>query len=383
MGDLRDPAYFEVRDAADRPAPGAFVVARELGELGKFHGTVTYCIRAAARPASATGATRVDLPAATLEALALSDRRLEVLAYRPGHCVARAKDVQSATLRLRPAPNRPDERLPYLEELAVSIVCRREGWSPGSTAVVEKLIAAIEGEVKPLVHGPWERQVADRIKVYLKIAKSFPSLEDLVQPSPLAEPRPLSPRDFIIVPATYASSYDERKKLWVAAPPRPPEQIISLSPPSGSRPGQAVAVMGVIDPIPGASGGGGGVLDRAPPTIRCRFGAPSKCNVDQRDDEGETALGNAVKYFRVEEVRILIEAGADPSVPTTPGGLPAAELVAQRMKRTSAGAWDAEQGRQILALLASSPKARMTKGDEGVAPCEPLNVLSPLRLRGP
>ena len=372
---------FEVRDAADRPAQGAFVVARELGEMGKFHGTVTYCIRAAARPVTG-GVTKLDLPAATIEALALRDRRLEVLAYRPGHCVARAKDVQSGVLRLRPAPNRADERLPYLEELAVGLVCRRGGWGPGSTAVVERMIAAIEAEVKPLVHGPWERNIADRIRTYLKLAKGFPSLEDLAGPEPLAEPKPLSPRDFIIVPATYVTRYDDRAGMWLAAPPRVGEQVVILSAPSGNRPGQAAAVSGSIDPIPGAvsSGGGGSVLDRAAPTIRCRFGEPSKCNLDQRDESGETALGTAANYFRVEEVRVLLEGGADPSVPAAPGGLRPADLVQQRMKNFTPDSWTFREGQQILALLAASPKARLVPKDEA-ASCEPLNVLAPIRLR--
>ncbi|HUP97655.1 MAG TPA: hypothetical protein VM073_06935 [Usitatibacter sp.] len=372
--------HLDVRDAADRPSPGAFVVARELGELGKLHGTVTYCIRAAAKTTSTT-VTKLDLPGATLEAVMLRDRRLEVLAYRPGHCVARAKDVESATLRLRPAPNRADERLPYLEELAVSLVCRRGGWSSGSTAVVEKLIAAIDAEVKPLVHGPWERQIADRIRVYLKIAKGFPSIEDMAQPASLAEPKPLSPRDFIIVPSTYASQYDNRKGLWIAAPPRPREEVVILAAPSGNRPGQAAAVQGGGSPFPIMSSGGGSAADRAPPTIRCRFGEPSQCNLDQRDESGETALGTAVKYFRVDEARVLLQGGASPGVPVTPGGPTPAELVQERMKNYSPGSWDVQQGQQILGLLAASPKARPAGAPAEAAPCEPLNVLSPIRLR--
>lgn len=372
---------YEVRDAEDRPAKGAFIVARELGELGKFHGTVTYCIRAAAKASSPTGVTKVDLPAATIEALALRDHRLEVLAYRPGHCVARVKGAESAILRLRRAPNRAEERLPYLEEVAVSLVCRRGGWGAGSPAVLEKMIAAIEAEVKPLLHGPWERQIADRIHTYLKVAKTFPSLEDMAADEPLAEARTPPPRDFIIVPGTWATKYDERKSLWIAASPRPREQVISLSPPSGNRPGLAVGVVGAIDPIPGAVGGGGGgsAADRAPPAIRCRFGEPSKCNLDQRDESGETALGAAVKYFRVEEVKVLLDGGADPSVAVTPGGPRPAELVRQRMKNYSPGSWEVEQGQRILALLAAHPKAHPPKDE--AAPCEPLNVLSPMRLR--
>jgi hypothetical protein len=378
---------YEVRDAEDRPAKGAFVVARELGELGKFHGTVTYCIRAAAKGSSPTGLTKLDLPAATIEALALRDHRLEVLAYRPGHCVARVKGAESAILRLRPAPNRAEERLPYLEEVAVSLVCRRGGWGAGSPAALEKMIAAIEAEVKPLLHGPWERRIADRIHTYLKVAKTFPSLEDLAADEPLTEPKTPPPRDFIIVPGTWASKYDERKSLWIAAPPRPREQVISLSPPSGNRPGNAVGVVGAIGPIPGAvgRGGGGSAAARAPPAIRCRVAEPSKCNLDQRDETGETALGAAVKYFRVEEVKMLLEAGADPSVAVTPGGPRPAELVQQRMKNYSPGSWDVQQGQQILALLAASPKARRARDGVAapgeVASCEPLNVLSPLRLR--
>ena len=376
---------FEVRDAEDRPAKGAFVVARELGELGKFHGTVTYCIRAAAKASSPTGLTKLDLPAATIESLALTDHRLEVLAYRPGHCVARVKGAESAILRLRRAPNRAEERLPYLEEVAVSLVCRRGGWGTGSPAVLEKMIAAIEAEVKPHLHGPWERRIAQRIHTYLKAAKTFPSLEDLAQPAALAEPKTPSPRDFIIVPATHRTLFDERAQLWIAAPPRPREQVVVLSPPSGNRPGQAAGVVGAIGAIPGAVGGGGSAADRAPPTIRCRFGEPSKCNLDQRDESGETALGAAVKYFRAEEVRILLDGGADPSVAVTPGGPRPAELVRQRMKNYSPASWDVQQGEQILAMLASSPKARPTRdgvaAPDEVASCEPLNVLSPLRLR--
>jgi hypothetical protein len=233
----------------------------------------------------------------------------------------------------------------------------------------------------PLVQGPWERQIAERTRTYLKMAKGFPSLEDLQRPSELAEPKSLTPRDFIIVPATWMSNYDGRNRLWVAAPPRPREQVVVLSAPSGSRPGQAAAVQGSIDPIPGAvsGGGGGSAADRAPPTIRCRFGAPSQCDLDQRDESGETALYTAVKHFRLEEVRVLMEGGADPNVPVKPGGVKAAEVIQQRMTNYSPGSFDHEQGRQILALLAASPKARAANASPEAAPCEPLGMLSPLR----
>ena len=416
----------EVRDAADRPAD-AFVLSRELGELGKLHGTTTVCVRADLR-AAVGGKALMSLPGPTLDRMLLRDLKTETIAYRPRHCLARAKNVETATLRLRPAPSRPEERLPYLEEVAASLFCRRGAWSSGSAASLERMIAAIEGEMKPLVRGPYERQIADRIRMHLQLAKGFPSLEEVgAGPALVTEASTPPPRDFIIVPASHSSTYDARGNMWIVAPRQMPEQIVVLSPPSGNRPGNAAGVVGARDPIPGAIvPGGTSAWDRSPPVIRCRLGEPSKCDVDQRNTEGETALGSAVRFAKADEVKLLLDAGANPSLPVTPGGLPAIDLQLQRMLRMSPTGWDADQARAIVAMLAANPKTTLPKAlkadlaadpaqwndvretqgmlllaevrstlsriparDESVAPCEPLYVLPlnfptrepPLRLR--
>ena len=338
----------DVRDPAGRPAE-AFVWARELGELGKIHGTITVCVRADLQRVAA-GTARIQFPAPTPVAMTLRDFKTEVSAYRPGHCVARAQDVESVTLRIRPAPRRPEERLAYLEQLAATLVCRRGAWSRGSAAAMDPLIAAIEAEVKPLVLGPYEQEIAARIRMQLKLAKTFPTLEEST-PQALAEPRTPPPRDFLIAPGNQPSLYDERAKMWVLSAPRLSEQIVVLQAPSGNRPGSAAGVVGATAPIPGAVQGGAGAAqwDRSPPTIRCRHGAVSKCNFDQRDAQGETALGVALKYLRTDEVKLLLDAGADPSVNTTPGGLPAIDLLLQRS--SNLGTWEADRAHEILAML--------------------------------
>lgn len=294
----------EVRDGQDRPAADGFVVARDIGYVGIFgqiHSSQRVCVSAGAAT-FAGGAAKIRLPAPAIRYMSAGRRRIEVIAYRPGHCASWSEDWRSGvTMRLPPAPGAADERLMYLQELTASLVCDGP-WDKATAAAIEWLAKALDEETRPLVREPYERQLAERIRMNLRLARNR------IVPEPHRDLAPGAPaegfsRDFVVVR-------------------------------EGS-PARAV--------------------------VRCRHGEPAACNLDQRDSRGETALGAAINLLDVDEVRALLAAGADPAVRTKPAGDPAIDMLLRRMARTSPSHSESDRALEILALLTAHPRVAISR----------------------
>lgn len=346
----------EVRDALDRPAADGFVFAREIGYIGKLHGSTRVCLRAGAAMV-AGGTAKLHWPLPPVRTILAGLQRIELVAYRPGHCSSLATDWGSGVvMHLPPAPQAVDERLFYIHELTASLACDDGSWGGDSVAAIERLAMVLEEEMRPLAREPFERQVAERVRANLRRARAR-----IVGEDPGVPPRSATPgfsRDFVVVPGNSPTRWDDRSGTWILGIPQSPPQTSVLAAPRGSQPGNAVAVAGgdfTWRPV------GPPIEALEPVVLRCRHGEPSACKMDQRDSLGETALGSAISRLRTDEVKLLLAAGADPAVRTTPAGEPAIDILLRRMTRTSPNHGESDRALEILALLAAHPKVAISR----------------------
>jgi hypothetical protein len=93
--------------------------------------------------------------------------------------------------------------------------------------------------------------------------------------------------------------------------------------------------------------------------IHCRHGAPSACDLDERDVDGATALHGLAWAGRIDEVRALLEAGADPNATKGPGGQTPMDIV---LRQVLLGYDGAAKAAEVLDALAASPRATLSAG---------------------
>jgi hypothetical protein len=99
--------------------------------------------------------------------------------------------------------------------------------------------------------------------------------------------------------------------------------------------------------------------------IQCRHGAASACDLDERDWQGRTALAQYTEEFNLEAVKLLLDAGANPSIASP---LPGADAIEAWMRRVLNGTVGPERRPQALAVidaLAASPKAALRAAAQG------------------
>jgi len=89
--------------------------------------------------------------------------------------------------------------------------------------------------------------------------------------------------------------------------------------------------------------------------VHCRFGA-GNCDLGARDSNGSTALYRFATALRVDEVRALLDAGADPWKPGMPNGEAPLDTIAQRLRSYPAGTDSAKAAGEIHAMLAARPR---------------------------
>ena len=359
-----------VRDErTGRPLDG-FVFAREKGEIGKIHGSITVCMRASVGPVVG-GKAKLPLPLPSPNPL-IGRRRFETIAYSPGHCAAEG-DADGQTLRLKPATQAPHERLMYLHELAGALLCPDARWGDGSDAAMTQLAAAVDGELKALEGDAFGRKMARSVRERLVIARSRPSASPYRAPEAIMALTAMASRDFVFAPANHNVAWDKSRGIAIVAIPAQPPQVVSIDAPRGNRPGNAVGVAGgssrstPLGPPPG------------PLAIHCRHGPTSACDYDERSEAGETPLGEMVRLLKEEHVKLLLAAGADPSVPTMPGGPHAVEALMGRMLNVTPRSRDADSVKEILDLLVAHPKASVParlKADLALDPKEWTEVRS-------
>ena len=93
-----------------------------------------------------------------------------------------------------------------------------------------------------------------------------------------------------------------------------------------------------------------------PLAIHCRHGAPSACDLNERNASGETTLFAYVSAGKLDEVRTLLAAGADPNVPKRPGGETAIEVA---LKQVGLNYDNAATAAQMVDLLAADPRTTL------------------------
>ena len=117
--------------------------------------------------------------------------------------------------------------------------------------------------------------------------------------------------------------------------------------PSGSHDGRG-SRSGIPTPTPPAP---------APFVIHCRHGAPSACDLDERDGDGATLLHGLAWAGRLDEVQALLEAGADPNATKGPAGPTPMDIV---LRQVMAGYDSAAKAAQVVDALAASPRATLS-----------------------
>jgi hypothetical protein len=341
------PTTFTVRviDEAGRPVPDAFVVAREFVTIPQFHGSRSACERADAGRAGA-GSYEVRLPAAGAGHLSPNrSHALEALAYAKGLCVERTPSARAAAytmslpaamrgegqkaveagaavaLRARPM-GMGEERLEYLVNFSSVLVCSE--WSARSRDGLARLVQAIDAEADAIPReSAYAKSLAQRLRGQLAIAgRADPSAAQAMPGvAPLNRTSPA--RNFLVAPANAALR-------WPAA----------------------TETGGMVVMAVNRSSSGDASL-----AVHCRPGFA--CNLDERDENGKTALYQFAAELDVERVTLLLERGADPSVAVDRFGADAIDAVIGRaiMRPPALGSIDAGKALAVIELLAASPKA--------------------------
>lgn len=405
-----------VRDAATgKPVDGAFVVAREFTTVGQFHGSKTYCIRGDVAQVSGPRVA-MRLPDAGTDTLR-GARAIEAFAYRPGYCVARTADGRATSyslhgpgyggerpkgldpsaetkLDLRRSSQGAEDRLLYLGEMVQGLACEEPRWSDRGREGLERVANAMIAEAESLARTRYEKSLVERMKGGLVAAREMKGGSDSM-PAPWAlqmlQAGGLSagfPRDFIVGDPALRVSWDASRKMVVAAMPGRIESAQVLAAPSVALPGNAaVARAGnAAVPQPGyaavarpgnaaVAATGGAVLPQAvvaqpgvrveaarlQPVIHCRHGAPSACDLNERDAQGVTALQSFVGALKPAEVKVLLAAGADPSIASKPSGVAPIETLVERLSRTQPDTATAKDALEILDMLAAHPKVTLPR----------------------
>ena len=359
-----------VRDAeTNKPLGGAFVVVREFAEVGKLHGSMSYCVRAQAAAADAPSLT-LGLPHPGTDLLTKA-RALEGFAYRPGYCMARIGDARAAAshkymnvgmaappeldasaennFAMRRAAQTPEERLLHLEQIASGLLCQQSRWGDGSKEAIGKLAEAMTGEANSIARSKYEKHLASRVARRLAIARELPKLDQHFGMTGMVHDpgEARFARDFFVGPANMRVAWGDGSRPVIAVTSAP-MAAAAAAPPPGVGPTAAPLEMRLpkspIAPAP-----------PAPPRmiVHCRHGAPSACDLDERDADGATALHGYAGTGKVDEVRALLEAGADPNATKWPRGDTAMDIV---LRQVLLGYANAEKAAQVLDLLAADPR---------------------------
>lgn len=379
-----------VRDAATgKPVEGAFVVAREFTTVGQFHGSKTYCIRGDVAQASGPR-LEMRLPGAGTDSFS-GARAIEAFAYRPGFCIARTEDGRAASralhgpsygerargldpaaetrLDMRPSTQGAEDRLLYLGELALGLMCGEPRWSDRGREGIDRVAAAMLAEAQGLARSRYEKSLVEKIRTSLAAAREMKPDHDGI-PSALGivslrQGGLVFPRDFIVGDPRLRASWDGGNNMVIAAMPAPaPQAARILAMPSGSQPGSAaVASSGaaVISSSLVVQPGIAVEASRLHPVIHCRHGAPMACDLNERDAQGATAIQDLVVALKPAEVKALLDAGADPSIAAKPSNVAPIETLVERLIRTQPGSGDAKNAFQILELLAAHPKVTLPR----------------------
>ena len=299
-----------------QPVEGA-VVASEHYYWTAFHSSGTTCFRAVAKRLESRGEAEIlRLPAVdpfTSAKVIDETRHVEVFGYRAGYCVAQPYAAAARTgftrwangggssggwgkvetpqfgttivLRLKPSSDAPERRLRYLVRIAgqISRHCRDFG-----DAYLQPFRTAVLAEADALASDPVGKLLAARV------SEAFE-----------ANPRHKYLRTVLHAAAAKGDVPGMRRMLGWAR--KDPFLAGSYCPPN-----EASCMIPVRAP------------DEMP--------RERAFEINERDENGYSALMAAAKAMQPATVRALIEAGADANVLSTPGGYGALDLVLSRAR---------------------------------------------------
>ncbi len=299
----------------EQAVEGAVVVASEHYYWTTFHNSGTTCFRAAAKRLESRGETEIlRLPAVdpvTSAKVVDETRHVEVFAYRAGYCVAQpyasaeqagfvkwANKGKSSSgwgtvetpqfgttivLRLKPSSDAPERRLRYLVRIAGQIGrhCRDFG-----DAYLQPFKSAVLAEADALASDPVEKLLAARVSEAFQDDPRRKVLRNVLHAAAAKGD----------VPGMRRMLAWARKDPFLAGPYCPPDEATCMIP---------VRAPGEIP------------RERA-------------FDINERDENGFSALMAAARAMQPATVRALIEAGADVNVLSSPGGYGALDLVLSR-----------------------------------------------------
>jgi hypothetical protein len=296
---------------------GAVVVASEHYYWTALHSSGTSCFRAAAKRLESRGETEnLRLPAVdpfTSAKVNDDTRHVEVFGYRAGYCVAQPyasaahagfvkwanKGKSSGSwgtvetpqfgstivLRLKPSNDAPERRLRYLVRIAGQIGghCRDFG-----DAWLQPFKVAVLAEADALASDPVEKLLAARVSEAFEANPQRKVLRNVLHPAAVKGD----------VAGMRRMLGWARKDPFLAGSYCPPDESTCMIP---------VRTPGEMP------------RERA-------------FNINERDENGFSALMAAARAMQPATVRALIEAGADVNVLSSPGGYSALDLLLSRAR---------------------------------------------------
>ena len=296
---------------------GVVVLASEHYYWTAMHGSGTTCFRAAAKRLESSGEAGIlrlpGVDAFTSAKVVDATRHVEVFGYRAGYCVARPyASAQQAgfvkwankgrssggwgtvetpqfgttiVLRLKPSSDAPERRLRYLVRIAGEIGrhCRDVG-----DAFLQPFRSAVLAEANALASDPVEKLLAARVSEAFQATPRRKVLRDVLHAAAAKGD----------VPGMNRMLGWARKDAFLAGTYCPPDESACMIP------------MRTPEEMP---------RERA-------------FDINERDENGYSALMAAAKAMQPATVRALIEAGADANVLSSPGGYGALDLVLSRAR---------------------------------------------------
>src|SRR2546425_6371230 len=269
------------------PVANAVVLGAERLEWHEFHSTRSACSRTAAATTGARGEAELR-PAGSDPAGRLgSIYRFHLIAYRAGYCagtVAGSGRLQGGDMRMTPSIDPAEPRLRHLALVArqAAMACPEAG-----TAWIEGLRSAALAEASRLASSPLEKILAVRVEEAFDLSGG----------------QPKSMRNVLHGYAAQGNVVGMQQMLaWAGADPFLAKGFCP--------PGQSTCMMPMPDPA--------------------RMPREQPFHIDERDENGFSALMVAAKAMKPEAVRWLLDNGADVNVVTGPGGFNALDLVLAR-----------------------------------------------------
>ncbi len=280
-------------DAASRePVASAIAIALERIYWYEFHSTAIRCKRTAAKDLGPRGEADLrphDTGAAVPPFKASGGRDYSIMAYRAGYCagnIGGPTALQDGELRLVRSSDPPEARLRHLALVArqAATACPEIG-----TGWIEPLRAAILAESSRIAATPLEKFLAIRVDEAFDLA-------------PRAHKTLRSVLNGYAVQGNVGGM--QQMLDWARADPSMTKMYCP--------PGERICMMPMPNP------------DQMP--------REQPFQIDERDEDGFSALMAAAKAMKPASVRWLLDNGADANVVSGPGGFSALDLVLSRAR---------------------------------------------------